>query len=80
MAGSVGELGAALRHDSTAPSVSMWGAIGVSSLAGYGAMGFMLALICAYGATTAEVAKTFRKVVQVSYTLRLSCMGDCRPS
>lgn len=48
-----------------APTQAMWVGIVVSALAGYGALGFMLALICAYGATAAEMVKTMRKVLQV---------------
>ena len=58
-------MGEALTQRGAAPTPAMWLGISVSALAGYGAMGFMLALIAAYGATMSEIVKTLRKVLQV---------------
>ena len=60
-----GELQLTLHALPSIPSGEVCAGIVVSALAGYGAMSFMLALIDTYGATTTEVVKTLRKVMQV---------------
>ena len=74
-----GELQLTLHARPSIPSGEVCAGIVVSALAGYGAMSFMLALIDAYGATTTEVVKTLRKVMQVRAcklcASRVACAG-----